>query len=95
MSALDDVLNWSKDNAKVFDRVPETKEWMDKFILSADNELAQLRTSNQRMSDVVSAAVRAGNWLKTEVDAHKQVASCDCYECTLIRAVDKYIAEEK
>jgi hypothetical protein len=53
-------------------------------------ELVQIRTSNQRMADVVSAAVR---WNKEWLGG--QNTDCDCAFCTLIRAVDKYIAEEK
>ena len=93
MSALDKII---ADYKLSFSELPMQDAYgLYKDVEEASDELVQLRTSNQRMSDVVSAAVRAGNWLKTEVDAHKQVASCDCYECTLIRAVDKYIAEEK
>jgi hypothetical protein len=44
---------------------------------------ADLQVSNQRMADVVSAAVR---W-RADCTLND---TCDCIDCTLIRAVDKY-----
>jgi hypothetical protein len=54
----------------------------------ARKELAQLRTSNTRMADVVSAAVR---W-KEEIDKSLDVKDpgCDCPDCVLYRAVEIY-----
>jgi hypothetical protein len=51
-------------------------------------ELVQIRTSNQRMADVVSAAVR---W-KEEIDKSLDVKDpgCDCPDCVLYRAVEIY-----
>jgi hypothetical protein len=60
----------------------------------ARKELAQLRTSNTRMADVVSAEVL---WIKefdNDVILFVRQGSCDCAYCTLIRAVDKYARSE-
>jgi hypothetical protein len=48
---------------------------------------AELKASNTRMADVVSAAVL---WRK----AQNHWDDCDCEICTLIRAVDKYARSE-
>ena len=46
---------------------------------------AELRASNERMADVVSAALR---W--RQVVMAKELPSSDCVNCTLTRACDKY-----
>ena len=53
---------------------------------------AELKASNERMADVVSAAIR---W-REEIDKSLDVKDpgCDCPDCILYRAVEKYVAEE-
>ena len=46
---------------------------------------AELRASNERMADVVSAALRFSEDLIESVDE-----DCDCATCNLKRATDKY-----
>jgi hypothetical protein len=60
-----------------------------------DCKIVHLEKENQRMVDVVSAAVL---WRMTEVDMEDNYLAtegengkiCDCHKCVLIRAVDKY-----
>jgi hypothetical protein len=51
-----------------------------------DCKIVHLEKENQRMADVVSAAVR---W-RTDWKCINSEPDCDCRICALIRAVDKY-----
>jgi hypothetical protein len=55
-------------------------------------ELVQIRTSNQRMADVVSAAVR---WRQVVMAKELPSSDCDCVNCELTRAVEIYVRESK
>ena len=48
---------------------------------------AELRASNERMADVVSAALR---WRQVVMAKELPSSDCDCVNCTLTRACDKY-----
>jgi hypothetical protein len=52
------------------------------------SERDELKKSNQRMADVVSAAIR---W---RGENEEWGSGCDCERCVLIRAVDKYARSE-
>jgi hypothetical protein len=52
-----------------------------------DCKIVHLEKQNERMADVVSAAIL---WRK----AQNHWDDCDCEICTLIRAVDKYARSE-
>ncbi len=53
----------------------------------------QIEASNERMADVVSAALR---WRSPEYHFHDTGSEvCDCKSCALVRAVDRYTKEEK
>jgi hypothetical protein len=85
-----------------FTQLRNEKENVENLLIKSHNQYAdlyadnaQLRTSNQRMADVVSAAIL---WIKefdNDVILFARQGACDCAYCTLIRAVDKYTSEEK
>ena len=43
MSALNEILEWSKSNAEAFSDIAKAKEWVDRWLKDGEDELAQLR----------------------------------------------------